>query len=319
MDSFAIGVDLGATTVKSGIVDRTGNVLEQVTVDTKAAEGPATVIRQILRTTTELLSRHGKEKCAGLGIGSPGVVNLDSDTVSYPPNFAGWADVKLATAIAREYSFPVRVENDANAAALAEANYGAGKDHRDFLFVIWGTGIGGGVILDKKIFHGASGGAGEIGHVTIDYNGPDCNCGNRGCVESYIGQHYLSGRTKDLLRRMPKNSPPSKILQLVEGDLEKIEPFIISRAAEQGDATARQILKEAGALLGVALASALNILDLNIAVIGGGISAAPQFVFEAISDSIRSRVLEAHRPNVKVLRATLGNKAGIIGAASLVL
>jgi glucokinase len=213
---------------------------------------------------------------------------------------------------------PVHIENDANCAALAEARFGAGKEFKDFLFVIWGTGVGGGIILNHRLFHGPGGGAGEIGHLSIDYEGAACNCGGTGCIESYIGQRYLSQRTKDILRTLDSDKREI-IVKLVKGDLDRIDPAIVSKAAELGDPTAISILKEAGTLLGAALASIMNVLDLEIAVIGGGISAAPGFVYEAILSSIRSRVLKPHQAGVKVIRAMLGNNAGIIGAASLVL
>jgi glucokinase len=211
----------------------------------------------------------------------------------------------------------VFIENDANVAAIAEATHGAGRDYKDFLFVIWGTGVGGGIILNHKIFRGPQGGAGEIGHITIDYNGPACNCGSRGCIESYIGQRYLSHRTAELLRNLSPGATPSRIVSLVEGNLSKIDPYIISKAAEDGDATARTVLEEAGELLGYALASALNVLDLRVVIVGGGISAAPQFVFKAIESALHSRVLRTHKSSVRVLKAALGNDAGIIGAANL--
>ena len=210
------------------------------------------------------------------------------------------------------------IENDANCGAIAESHFGAGREFNDFLFVIWGTGVGGGVIIGKKIYRGPYGGAGEIGHITIDYNGPQCNCGNRGCIESFIGQRYLSERTRQILQSEAKNGLTSKIEKLVDGKLDRIEPAIISKAAEENDPIAREILTEAGELLGYALVSAMNILDLRVVIIGGGISAAPEFVFEAVTRSIKSRVLTPHRAGAQVLRATLGNGAGIIGAASLV-
>ena len=320
MKAFAIGIDLGATTIKAGVVNKKGNILDQIVADSRARRGPTAVVQQIHFTIQELLSHHKQTECFGIGIGSPGIVIPEGDgIVKYPPNFADWTEVALAKAVRKNFPLPVFVENDANAAAIAEAVYGAGMYVKDFLFVIWGTGVGGGVIMNHKIFRGPQGGAGEIGHVSIDYNGLLCNCGNNGCIESYIGQRYLSQRTKEMLQRMPDDTAPSKIGQLVEGNLNKIEPAIISTAAEQGDSTATEILEEAGELLGYALATAVNILDIPIVIVGGGISAAPQFVFTAIESALRSRVLKPHKSAVKVVRASLGNTAGIIGAASLVM
>jgi glucokinase len=314
---FAVGIDLGATTVKAGVVDRSGAILAQTAADAHGAEGPAAVLRQISAVIAELFRAHPMDQCVGIGIGCPGVVTSDDGIVRHPPNFADWAEVDVAGAIRAAYPLKVAIANDANAAAMAESRYGAGREYKDFLFVIWGTGVGGGIIVDRKIYAGPYGGAGEIGHVTVDYRGPKCGCGNPGCIEAYIGQRYLSERTRAILDASP--GAPSRIRDLVKGDLAKIEPVIIARAAEQGDAQARRIFTEAGDLLGVALASVMNVLDLHVAVIGGGISAAPPFVYEAIESSVRSRILTPHKAGVRIVRASLGNAAGIIGAAALVL
>lgn len=317
--AFAIGIDLGATTVKAGVVDRRGTILAQTSADAKGAEGPEIVLRQMAGVIGHLFRTHPIEKCLGIGIGSPGVVTSGDGLVRHPPNFADWGDVDVAAAIRKSYPLRVEIANDANAAAMAEARYGSGRDHKDFLFVIWGTGVGGGIIVDRHIYAGPYGGAGEIGHVTIDYRGPACGCGSRGCIESYIGQRYLSERTRALLERRAGNGSPSLIRDLVGGELHKIEPAVIARAADQGDALAREIFQEAGDLLGVALASVMNVLDLRVAIIGGGISAAPDFVFQAIAASVKSRILTPHKGGVRIVRASLGNAAGIIGAAALVL
>ncbi len=317
--NYVVGVDLGATTIKTGIVDNKGKILDQMVVDTKASKGPRAVLGQISFSLKEMFARRSMSGCLGVGIGAPGVVSIKDGTVLYPPNFADWEEVELAKTIRKAFPLPVFIENDANCAAIAEAHFGAGADYRDFLFVIWGTGVGGGIIIDKKIYRGPFGGAGEVGHVSIDYNGPQCNCGNRGCIESFIGQRYLSQRTRQILESEAKNGIVSKIERLVEGNLSRIEPSIISQAAEEGDRIAQEILTEAGELLGYALASAMNVLDLRVVIVGGGISAAPRFVFEAIERSIRSRILKPHRGGVRVRRAALGNGAGIIGAASLVI
>jgi len=317
--SFAIGVDLGATTIKVGIIGKNGNIPDQLSVDSKANKGPKVVIQQIIFAVQELISRHKISECAGIGIGSPGVISNVDGTVQHPPNFADWTKVDLGKEIRKAFKLPVFIENDANCAAIAEARYGAGIEFKDFLFVIWGTGVGGGIILDRKIFHGPYGGAGEIGHISIDYNGRKCNCGNFGCIESYIGQRYLSQRTKEILSASLKDGTHSKIMDLVGGNLNKIDPAIISQAAEEDDPTAIEVLTEAGNLLGYALSSILNVIDLRVVVIGGGISAAPAFVYKAIISSIRERILKPHKEGVRVVRAKLGNNAGMVGAASLVL
>lgn len=321
---FAIGIDMGATTIKAGVVELNSArnkffILSQKVVETHALKGPNSVIKQLFYVINEFLNEHKHCDFRGIGIGAPGIVLLDGGTVKNPPNFSDWIEVNLGEVIHKKFKLPVIVENDANTAAIGEAKYGAGVNYKDFIFVIWGTGVGGGIILDGKIYRGPTGGAGEIGHITIDYNGPVCNCGNRGCIESYIGQRYLSDRTRKKLQMIPKASPPSKIIELVRDNIDAIEPSIISLAANQGDKFAEEILLEAGTLLGVAIASMFNALDLRVAIVGGGISAAGKFVFDAIQDSARSRVLKSIKPGITIIPAKLGNTAGMIGAASIVM
>ena len=311
----AIGVDMGGTTIKAGVVSADGTIRYSNKFPTCAGEGPAKVIQQIRAAVQDAIQHADGARVTGIGIGSPGVVD-DDGVVKAPPNFVDWDEVPLRSELAKLFpSFTIAVENDANAAAIAESRFGAGVQYPNFLFVIWGTGVGGGIILNHKIFRGPTGGAGEIGHFSIDYKGPKCNCGNVGCVEAYVGQKYLSQRTAQRLHA----HPDSRILQLVGGDFSKIEPVYISQAALEGDKLAREILVEAGELLGVALSAVMNIMDLRISIIGGGISAAGDFVISAVQDSVVRHVLKPLRKEIRVLPAQLGNEAGLLGAAGLVM
>lgn len=309
------GIDIGGTTIKAGIVSTDGTILCQNKFPTLADQGPKAVVRQINEALLDAVKQAGHQTIGAIGVGCPGVVD-DEGVVKAPPNFVGWDEVPLAWELGELFpGIPIIVENDANAAAIAESKFGAGVDYPNFLFVIWGTGVGGGLIMNHKIFRGPTGGAGEIGHISIDYNGPQCNCGNVGCVEAYVGQRYLSQRSAQKLQ----NHPESRILKLVGGDLSKIEPVYISQAAHEGDTVAREILVEAGQLLGVALASVMNIMDLRISIIGGGISAAGDFVMQSVQDSVVRHVLKPLKSEIRVLPAKLGNNAGLLGAAGLVM
>ena len=310
----AIGVDLGGTSVKAGVVSADGRILYQNKFDSKANQAQATVIAQIEASVRDAMDQANGAEVTGIGLGSPGVVD-DNGVVKAPPNFADFDNIPLQAILANRFRLAVKVENDANAAAIAESKFGSGKRFPNFLFVIWGTGVGGGIILNRTIYRGPSGGAGEIGHICIDHNGPQCNCGAIGCVEAYIGQRYLSQRTAEKL----KNSPGSKILEYAGGNPDNIEPVYISRAAKAGDPLAKKILVEAGMLLGVALGAVMNTMDLRVSIIGGGISAAGDVVMDAIKKSVQEHVLKPLRPDIKVLPAKLGNDAGILGAAGLVL
>lgn len=310
----AIGVDLGATTVKTGVVSADGDILYQNKFPSKALEGPKAVVGQIILSVNDAIAHANGKPVAGIGIGAPGVVD-DEGVVKSPPNFVDFDRVPLRQEVEAVLRMKTMVENDANAAAIAESRFGAGVNYPDFLFVIWGTGVGGGIILNHRIYRGPTGGAGEIGHISIDYSGPKCNCGSTGCIEAYVGQRYLSQRTAERL----KSNPKSRILELIGGNIEKLEPVYISQAAKENDPLAREILVEAGTMLGVALAAVMNVMDLRVSIIGGGISAVGDFVLNAIQSSVRSHVLKPLRPDIKVLQAKLGNTAGILGAAGLVL
>ncbi len=314
-NELAVGVDLGGTTVKTGLVTRDGRITYQNKFDSKGHEGPNAVIRQILLSIEDAMHYAGGASFVGIGVGSPGVVDNEG-YVKSPPNLFHWDSIPLAKELNKQFvGLTITVENDANCAAIAESKFGAGKDYPDFLFIIWGTGVGGGIILNRTLYRGPSGGAGEVGHTSIDYNGPVCGCGARGCVEAFIGQKYLSERTAEKL----KDHPTSVILKLVDGDVSKIEPLFISQAAKAGDELARSILSEAGTLLGVAIGAVMNTMDLRISIVGGGVSAAGDFVMKAAQDSVRAHVLKPLREDIRVIQSALGNEAGILGAAGLVL
>lgn len=313
-DKVVVGVDLGGTTVKTGLITANGEILALSKLPTCADDGPSAVLKQIRTSIDEVIAHAGRVEVTGIGIGSPGIVDKNG-IVKAPPNFKGWTAVPMADEIQLTTKIHTVVDNDANTAAIAESKFGAGKEYPNFLFVIWGTGVGGGIIMNGQIYRGPFGGAGEVGHISINYNGNLCNCGTRGCVEAYVGQRYLSARTVEKL----KTRPDSKILELVGGDLSKVEPLYISQAAHDGDALAREIFTEAGTLLGVMIGGVMSTLDYRVSIIGGGVSAAGQFVFDAITASVKNNVQAPLREGIRVIPAQLGNTAGMLGAAGLVL
>ncbi len=317
MNKYVIGVDLGGTTVKAGIVSFGGTIIDQLSIPTQADKGPEIVVKQIIKAINEITAKANGNEIAGIGVVSPGLVGLDGNTVEAPPNFKNWDSFPLRDSIANGLgvSIPLRIENDANAAALAEAKFGAGRGEKNFLFVIWGTGVGGGIIMDGKIYHGPHGGGGEFGHASIEYDGPVCNCGNIGCIESYIGQRYLSARAVRYL----KDKTDSLVWKLVNGNASEIDPRILYDAASKGDAAATEIMSEAGELLGVAISSFMNIMNFDLGIVGGGVSAAGDLVFKPMNEQVKKRVMAPLRPVARVIPAQLGNQAGILGAGGLVM
>ena len=186
-------------------------------------------MRQIAKAVESIKGKFQNDKLLGVGIGTPGMVDLDGGTVKNPPNLANWVVFRLGDEVAKVIKEPVKVENDANAAAVGELRFGAGKGMKNFIMITLGTGVGGGIISDGKVFRGAEGGAGRIGHTTIDYNGPLCGCGNHGCIEAYIGQKHLSRHVAEQL----KSHPESLINKLLVGNMDRLEPKVISEAANK--------------------------------------------------------------------------------------
>ena len=312
-EKYAIGVDLGGTNVKIGIVSREGKIIKKNSLETKAAGGPNSVISQIQKGIKEVLSKN-KLKIHGIGIGSPGIISTKKGIVEDPPNLPGWGKVSLGKIIEKEFKIKTYVENDANAAAIGELIFGAGKKFDAFVMVTLGTGVGGGIIIDKKLFRGQFGAAGEIGHMSISYNGLQCNCGSFGCVETFVGNHYIVKRVQNELAQ----HKDSQIWQLIENDLTKLTPLVIDKALQNNDEYAGQVVEQTGMYLGTGLASVANAFNIGTFIIGGGVAGFGKPLFKAVEESISLRVMKPLRKKVKIIPAKLKNDAGIKGASALV-
>ena len=312
-ERYAVGVDLGGTNVKVGIVSQEGKIIKKFSLETFANIGPDEVIAQIKKGIGQILTGN-KLKIRGIGIGSPGVVSPKKGIVENPPNFPGWNKINLGKILDKEFGINIHVENDANAAAIGEMIFGAGRKLDSFIMVTLGTGVGGGIIFKGKLFRGEYGAAGEIGHVSVDLNGPKCNCGSIGCVEAYVGNHYLVKRIKNELNEHRE----SKIWELLKNDLNFLTPLLIDEAATAGDEYAQSVIKNIGLYLGAALASAANALDISTFIIGGGVAGFGKPLFDSIQQTIAARVRTPMRKRIKVLPAKLKNDAGIKGASALV-
>lgn len=307
---LGIGVDVGGTTIKLAVVASDGTIVERSSLATDADRGPDAVLARIAEGLNPIVARHG-DRVSGIGIGVPGVINAHGE-IAYPPNFPGWEIVPVAERLAPLVAtdLPIAVENDANIAAVAEARIGAASEASHFLYVTLGTGVGGAIIADGRIWRGADGGAGEIGHLSVDAFGRHCNCGSRGCIEAYLGQRYMSAIAAERLAA----HPDSLVARLVaEG--RSLDPQLLDEAALDGDPFATSLLAEMGELLGAALASALNLCDLHLVVIGGGISRAERTLIEPARRSLAARALKSISRDVELRIARFSGDAGIVGAA----
>lgn len=306
----SIGIDVGGTFIKGGRVAPDGTVLQEVRIPTEAERGADHVITNIISVANSLAAN---QHVTGIGIGMPGLVSADRNTVKYPPNLPGWKIITLGTHVEEVTKLNTIVDNDANCAALGEATFGAGKNISHFILATLGTGVGGGIIADGKIFRGETGGAGEIGHTTVDMNGPKCKCGSRGCVEAYVGNFYFCERvTKALAGR-----PESLLNEMMRNNSGVLTPEIVSQAATQGDIFARDRLHEAGMVLGVGLANAMALFDIHTVILGGGVAQAGELIFGGVREAIMEYSQAPMAQDFKVLAASLGNRAGILGASQL--
>lgn len=311
----AIGVDVGGTTIKLGLVRDDGTFVARGALPTNAEAGPDAVLATIAGGVRAMLSSPECAAPAAIGLGVPGVIN-DAGEICYPPNFPGWEVVAVAERLRPLIGteLPIVVENDANVAAIAEARAGAGLDQPDFLYVTLGTGVGGCIIAGGGIWRGATGGAGEVGHVSVDLNGRPCNCGGRGCVEAYIGQRYMTAIAAERLAA----EPDSMLHGMIAGGA-TLEPRLLDEAAGRGDTFAQTFLEEMGETLGAALASALNLLDYRTVIVGGGMSASEAWLLRAARRSMRARALRSIGEAAELRVARFGAEAGMVGAALLAL
>jgi glucokinase len=315
-----IGIDIGGTKIAGGVVTTSGRLAASMEVPTLAEGDFETSLGQVFRVIERLmLQSGGKGSISGIGMCAPGPLNPKTGVIFTPPNMPAWRNVPLARLVEDRFGLPAIVENDANAAGLAEALIGAAVGYRDVFYVTVSTGIGTGIIIDKKIYHGKNGVAGEGGHVPIDFRSPYvCGCGTRGCIEALASGPGMARRARVLLEQ--EHAAPSLLRTLSGGDPRLITPKIIAEAARRRDRIARTILDETGYFLGVWLGSMISLLDPEVIVIGGGVSQIGKPLFDRIRETIPAYTI--HRrfvPDLSIVPAKLKRSVGIFGAASLFL
>jgi glucokinase len=310
------GIDIGGTNVKFGLIDSDGNVLHREQRPTMADKGPKPLLHLIGNIAERLLFYAAEEDypVKYLGVGSPGAVNFKTGTVVGPcPNIPGWTGINIAESLSERINMPVYVDNDANAMALAETRFGAAIGATSVVCATVGTGIGGGIVIDGKVWRGASGSAAEVGHVPISIDGPLCACGARGCVEAYCSSKAITERTRAKL----KGNLTPVFENVLDGDIESLTIKKLFMAAKKHDPVALEVLEETAHYLGIGLAGIVNLLNPETVVIGGGIADGGGGFVEMVAAVIRKRAWESATRDLRVVRARLGNDAGFIGAAIL--
>lgn len=308
----AIGIDLGGTNIKAALIDRQNGFINTVSVPTNADLGKEYVFDRIEEVVAELVS-HSKEQPIGIGMGLPGMVSMDRKIVKYPPNLPGWKVERVSEELQKRTGLDTVIENDANLAALGSARFGAGKDFDNFVMITLGTGVGGGIIHQNKIFRGTTGMAGELGHVIIDYHGPLSNSNTRGGIEAYLGQRFLSRYAADTIRQDTENP----LYIRFHRDFDKLEPIDLYHAAKEGNELAIEILRKSGEKLGYAIVNYLHILDFRKVIVSGGVANAGDFILQPARDTARRLLMPPFTEGFEIIVESLGNEAALLGAASL--
>jgi len=307
---FYLGVDMGGTNIKIAIVTSKGAIVEEAVMPTDIGARPEKVIASIVERASKL-KNYSKAKTIGIGIA--GDIDSASGIVRFSPNLPKWKKIKLKAILEKLTKKKVFADNDANTAAIGAHCMDTKEKSSNLVCITLGTGVGGGIIINKKLYVGASGTAGEIGHITVDPEGLRCKCGNRGCIETFIGAKYLSAYAAKYVQ---KNK--SKIIDSLTGkDYSKITPKILFAAAVQGDKTAKNIWDYAGRKLGILIADILNFINPDTIVLCGGISHAGKYLLEPLNREIADRAFESSSKACKILVSRYTNKLGVVGAAML--
>ena len=314
-DGKIIGVDLGGTKVRAVLSDGSGNFLARAETLTQAENGLDHVLSNILNVVGSVMNLADYVHLVGMGVGAPGPLNPYTGIVYSPPNLPGWNNVPLRDILEERLGLPVYLGNDANLAALGEYTFGAGKDYRYLVYITVSTGVGGGVIEDGRILMGAKGAAGELGHMTIDLNGPRCNCGNLGCLEILTSGTSIRRRAIEML----ETGRVSSLNDMIGGNLQNLTTEMVAQAARQGDEAAKELLYQTGVYLGVGVTNVLHLYNPEIVVIGGGVSQVGDPIFEPLRQIVQERAMPAFWKGVPIVPTNLGGDIGLYGAVAIVL
>lgn len=310
-----VGIDIGGMSIKVGLVDFDGKIIRQCRVKTEKT--PSKCIANMVNQINQLLSeeRLSINDIKGIGIGCPGCVNDEKGIVENLPNVNGWVDIPLVKLLKEKFNVPIKLSNDANVATLGEIKYGCAKNYNSCVMFTLGTGVGGGIVLNGKLYEGERNPATELGHMTLIYNGLPCTCGRKGCIERYVSATALIEQTKEemLLSR------DSKMWDYVDGDIEKVDGKTAFECAKTGDIRAEKVVEQYISYLSESIMNTLNIFRPEAFILGGGVSAQGEYLINRVKEYCKKYSYGyVGAPETAILTASLGNDAGIIGAAALI-
>ena len=311
-----IGIDLGGTNIAVGLVDKEGKVVAKKSIPTSATRPVSDIIADMANLALEVTAENGlkKEDIEYVGIGAPGTVDNANGRIVYANNI-GFKDTSVAEIFRKTWDIPVYLGNDADCAALGEAHAGAAHGCNNAIMITLGTGLGGGIIINKKIYSGFNSAGGEIGHMVIVRDGKACTCGRRGCWETYSSATGLIRMTAEAM--LADHERKSILWQMVEGDIDKVSGKSAFRAADEGDELAKSILKDYFEYLACGIANIINIFQPEVFVIGGGISKEGEKLVAPLRELVSREIYTRGVAQTQLKAATLGNDAGIVGAAML--
>jgi glucokinase len=315
MTRFFIGVDIGGTKIAAGLVNDAGEVSFRTRVPMVSSATAQDGFGAVKTAIDSLSVRVGPgEEVAGIGVCSPGPLDPHKGIVINPPNLPCWRNFPLGEEITRAYGLPASIDNDGNAAALAEAKWGTGRGYRNVFYATIGTGIGTGIIFDGQIYHGRTGAAAEGGHMSIDYHGRRCGCGKHGCIEALASGPAIAERARAAVLH---SASSSLMLQLANGKAENITTEMVAKAYAAGDQTAAAVLLETVDLLSLWIGNIIDLLEPDVIIIGGGVASMLEPFFDELRRRLPERCVNPDPGNIPLVKAHYGDDAGIVGAAAL--
>jgi len=315
-DDLVVGVDIGGTKIAAGLVDARGAIKRQSRAPMAASGSAEHGLSAVITAVDSLLAETGSRKSIrGIGVCAPGPLDPKTGTILNPPNLTCWRNFPLAARMSQHFDVPVKVDNDGNAAALAEAQWGAGRGYRNVFYATIGTGIGTGIVFDGKIYHGRTGAAAEGGHVSIDYHGPRCACGKHGCIEVLAAGPAIARRAHAKVASDPVRG--AALLALAGGRAESVSSEMVGKAFAEGDPLAEEILLETTQLLTYWLGNIIDLLEPDVIIIGGGVSGMLAPFFEKIRAGLPACSINPRAQEIPIVQAFYAADAGIAGGAAL--
>jgi glucokinase len=313
---YAIGVDLGGTKIGLGVVDEEGRILQHQRLETRTVEGAAAVEEQIIEGVRKL-QQEVDLPILGVGVGAAGQIHKTTGEVIFAPNLK-WHNVPLQHNLEEALRVPVRVLNDVKAITWGEWQFGAGKGCQDLICIFIGTGIGSGIVSGDHFMIGCNNTFGEVGHMTVDLNGPLCTCGKLGCLEAFAAGWGIAARAREAIEEKEKGLSNELLLKLAEHRLNDITAKIVVQAYHQGDPTAKLIIERAERALIAGIASLINILNPCRIILGGGVIDGMPEMIDVIDEGVRQVALRAATQSLKIVKSERGKEVGVVGSAAVI-